>query len=263
MGSVETNKLGGTMIGYYIPHRNDVYDNKEITKLVVSFTIGDGGLWVPVAIRKNGSAVYHTSKLWKNMDYILWQSIVLSQITKVYIRRQPASGMHKESLRMKTMSHPFFTALYRRMYINARKTITFHDLKHFDAESLAYLIQDDGSINITSENYYRMIICTDSFSEPECKLLRDVIAEQVGVHSDVIRYKNNYRLRFNKKQTDLLIDMIQPYVAPSFYYKLRQTPSLQTAESWLQKLHQGCQDYGIVRTLLKDSDLYRNVEGIM
>lgn len=246
------------MIGYHIEHRNDVYDKRTLYKLLTGFVIGDGGLWVSKANRENGNAQYHTSRLWKNIDYVLWQAKVLSQVTKVYIRQQPESGMHKLSVRMCTMRNPFYTVLYERLYGIGRKSLTHHDLLDFDAVSLACLIQDDGSINKPAVGtHYRMIICTDSFSEPECKLLRDVIAKNLNIHGDVIRYKNTYRLRYKKDQTDRMIDAIQPYMAPSYYYKIMQTPSLETVASWYIKIDG--QDDGIVRTLLKDSDLYRNV----
>lgn len=260
MGCVETNRLGVTVTtGFYIQHRNDVYDRRELNKLIVSFVIGDGGLWVAKDSRKGGgNAHYNTSRLWKHLDYVLMQARVLSQVTKVYILEIDAKGMHKQSLRMKTMTHPVFTSIYERMYATGRKALTNHDLKDFDALSLANLVQDDGTTNVTSPLHHRMEICTESFSEPECKLLRDVIANKLNLHADLIKYKGKTRLRFNRKQTDLVFDVITPYIAPSYYYKIRQTPNLQTVASWYYDV---IQDDGIVRTLLKDSDLYRNVIG--
>jgi hypothetical protein len=243
---------------FYIEHRNDVYGERELNKLIVSFVLGDGGLWIAKDSRVNGNAQYHTSKLWKNLDYILMQSRVLSQVTKVYILQIPSKGMHKLSLRMNTMRHPKFTHIYRRIYATGRKALTYHDLIDFDSVSLANLIQDDGYINVTSPKHHRIGICTENFSEPECKLLRDVIADKLNVHSDLIRYKHKFRLQFNRKQTDKVFDIVQPYIAPSYYYKIRQTPSLETVASWY---YNTIQDDGIVRTLLKDSDLYRNVIG--
>lgn len=240
---------------FYVNHRNDVYNKRELRKHLFSFVVGDGGLWIAKDSRKSGNAHYYTSRLWSNLDFILWQSVVLSQLTKVYVLQIPENTGHKTSLRMKTMTHPFYTIMHERMYTTGKKSLTLHDLTDFDTESLAYLIQDDGYLNVTSANHYRIGICTESFSEPECKLLRDTIADTCGVHANVIKYKHKTRLQFNRKQTDKVIEVVTPHFAPSYLYKIRQTPTIETVTSWCDKF----QDDGIVQTLLKNSDQYRKI----
>lgn len=250
------------MKSYFIEHRNDVYNKKQMYSYITGFLLGDGGLWKPKSNRKTEyrkpkpiNALYVQSQITEHLDYVLWQAKILSQISKVRILFIEANGMHKCSTRLATMSNPIYTVIYDRMYLQGRKTITYHDANLITLETFAYWLQDDGYLDKFSKTSYRTIISTDSFTESENKMLRDVLADRLNIHGDVVRYKNRFRLRFNRKQTDLFIPQIQEYIAPSFYYKINQTPSLQTVASWYNKY----QDDGIVQALLKDNELYRNV----
>lgn len=246
----------------FMEHRKDVYSTVDFQRLVTSFVIGDGGLYRPKNKRqteyrapKPTNALYGMSQLKSHIDYVLYQMRVMSQLTKMRVLVIPANGMHKESIRMVSMTHPFYTDLYERLYGIGRKALNWHDLQLFDLQSLAHLIMDDGYVDQKSKYSWAYGIATDSFSEPEVKLLRDIIADRLNLHANVRRYRNTYRLIFNAKESGKTRDAIAPYIAPSFYYKIKETPTIETVATWANMLRVD----GIVRTLLKDSDLYRNV----
>lgn len=235
-----------------ISARNEQLDHFKTTS---DFVLGDGGLYINKASGAK-NAIYNTSKLSVNLDYIMWQAWVLSALTSVSVGLFEANGMHKESVRLATKSHPTYTTLHSRFYSTGRKEVSVHDLLKFDKVSLACLVQDDGAWNQNKDqSYYRFYICTESFSEAENKLLRDTIAEKLNVHADVVNYKTKHRLCFKGKQVDKLYEIVQPMLAPSFYYKFRDTPTSKTVESWITYF----QDYDIVRTVLKNTEPYRNV----
>lgn len=235
-----------------IEARNVQVDHFKVTS---DFVLGDGALYInKTAGAKN--ALYCTSKLAVNLDYVMWQASMLSCLTSVSIGLFEQNDVHKQSIRLSTKSHPKYTTLHERFYATGRKEVSVHDLKKFDAVSLACLVQDDGSWNQNkNQSYYRFYICTESFSEAENKLLRDTIASHLNVHADVVNYKTKHRLCFKKNQVDKLYEIVQPYLAPSFYYKFKDTPTSQTVESWISYF----QDYDIVRTVLKNTEPYRNV----
>jgi len=216
-------------------------DNKNLGKLIAAMVIGDGYLgWKeqkstnrqverPQYNRKANSwyAAAHVSK---NRDYVEWQCSILENITSVSIReygeRAFANGyIDAPRILYETKRHPFFTTLRERTYINNIKTISPHDLKLFDAESLAILYMDDGWTEKDSKG--RVGIATHSFSWADNKLLRDCIAEKLNIHLDVKIHKQKngnicYYLRSNNEQGKILKDTVYKtgLIVPSFEYKL-------------------------------------------
>jgi hypothetical protein len=254
---------------FYIDSKNQAIDKKELHRLIVAFTLGDGSLRLQKKTRCM-NASYYSNMIAKSLDYLLHQAYYLRHLTTIRVNYFPAfigknDRHNKHQIKISTMTHPVFTNIYSRLYGTGRKALTYHDLTHFNEHSLACLIQDDGTIDIDKQYpyYYRTYICTESFTEQDNYLLRDTIASKTGIHSDVKKIKRNgkyiYRLHFSYKQSILLRECILPFVAPSFYYKMNLCPTLQTVHSWYEKYIKPYQEYDIVRTLLKDSEYYRNV----
>lgn len=216
-------------------------DNKNLTKLIAAMVIGDGFLgWRekksetreverPQYNRKSNSW-YGSAHIEKNKDYVEWQCSILENITSVNIREYEAkksSNGYTDSAKIvyESKRHPFFTTLRERTYINNIKTISPHDLKLFDAESLAILFMDDGWNE--SQSNGRIGITTHSFSWADNKLLRDCIAEKLNIHLDVRIHKQKngnicYYLRSNNEQGKILKEIVSKtgLIVPSFEYKL-------------------------------------------
>src|SRR5688572_1609944 len=130
-------------------------DNKEITKYISAFVIGDGSLrtWNNV---KN--AAYAFAQIEKHKEYVMWQADILSNVTSVTVRHYTATvdknGVnHQSKYQLETKSHPTFTTLRNRWYINRHKTVSAHDLIQFDWEMAAIWYMDDG-YRLKSENKF-------------------------------------------------------------------------------------------------------------
>lgn len=214
-------------------------DKKQLVKYVAAMVIGDGYLgWRenkkedrlverPQYNRKSNSW-YASAHIATNRDYVEWQISILEDIAPVSIReygaKQSSNGyIDAPKIAYETRRHPFFTTLRERTYVNNIKTVSPHDLKLFDNDSLAVLYMDDGWV----EEGGRIGIATHSFSYADNKMLRDCIAEKCNVHLDVKIHKQKngnvcYYLRSGREQGKLLRDVVSKtkLIVPSFEYKL-------------------------------------------
>jgi len=229
-------------------------DNKEFTKLVSSFVIGDGYLsnlkqynkgntYGQLAKRKN--CQYSLKQLSIHRDYVEWQSDILEYLTKVTIKIVPKytdkrGYFCKEKLELHTRRNPFYTTMRNNFYINSVKIINPHYLKLWDAQSLAILYMDDGwlekQINQDETIYYRIGIATHSYSYGDNMLLKKMIKEKFAIEFDIKKHKQKsgeykFFLRNSKNNTLRFIDLVYPYIFPSFQYKIdktvQSTPDIQ------------------------------------
>lgn len=202
-----------------------VSDKKELTKYISSFLLGDGGLKMSNERSKN--AMYIFSQIASHEDYIIWQAGILKNITDVsiYVYEegiQSQGALAKRSFRLNTKCHPFYTTLYERHYLCGRKVVSPHDLKLLDWQSLAIWYMDDGYLHTSSDTPY---ICTECYSFGDCLLLKKVLYERFGIMSGTTRRKKQngeygYRLRLSNKTMNRFFSGIEPYIFPSFKYKL-------------------------------------------
>lgn len=204
-------------------------DKKLLTKYIAAFTIGDGGIYR----HKTGTnSYYQTKKTEKNKDYIDWQAEILENLTKVSITyTDPNVTKHGYNQHgyytLRTMAHPHYETMRQRMYLDGRKVISLHDLKLFDAESLAILFMDDGCLHVTQKKtctYPFSYIATHNYSYGDNDLLRRFIKDRFGIHFNICQQRQNgnlyHFLKCTKYQTAQLVRIIAPYIKESFRYKV-------------------------------------------
>lgn len=209
----------------------NVLNNFELTRLVSSFVIGDGSL-----LQNTTNARYSMGQISTHKDYVDFQASVLEQVTPVSVKLYPAyvdkNGVgHKEVYRIETRSHPFFTTLRQRNYFQGRKTVSLHDVKNFDWQSLAIWYMDDGYILRASDKSQRgaVFLCTDNFSHAEVLMLQKIVYEKFGLPFNLRKRNNFYRLTLIPKNAGKFLEGIEPFVFPSFQYKLHTNGSLAEA----------------------------------
>ena len=212
-----------------------ITDNKLITKYVNDFVLGDGCLYIPVKkgrANKNVTAIFDCGQLKKNEDYILWRADILSNITSVHIKEKQATSL---MLYTETNRHPIFSHVRERVYPNNHKVVDPHYLKLFDAESLAILYQDDGSLSHKGKNQYNLVISTEGFSYGDNILLQRMLKDKFDILFSVLGYRgktNNllYRLQLQKKELQYkFLEIVTPYIKSSFEYKLDMTTTESSA----------------------------------
>lgn len=196
--------------------RNDKY----ITKIVAASLLG--GATIEKDKRDNGNTNFSITLCYDHKDHLEYIAHALEPITTLSwhefhrqdIQRQP-------QIRLRSKRHPFYNSFYERMYSTGRKSPDPHYLTLLDAEFLAIWFMQDG--------YYsregKMALCTNSFSYGEQMLLRSALKERLDLDWSVKNFttaKGNrqYILKINKDQRDKAIELMLPYIQPSFMYKM-------------------------------------------
>lgn len=199
--------------------------DKYTTKIVAASLLGDGSVGVPPDGSVN--AKYRQPKTVDHMDYINWLSERLSAVTPTnQYEWQPRLGNSKRQVMLQTRTHPFYTSFRNRMYPNGHKVVDPHYLTLIDWEFMAVWYQEDGS-TVVDRDYVRPIICTECFSYGDNHHLRKAVSEKLGIDLNVSSYRDKglqkYRLRVRPKDINKFMDGIEPYVVPSFSYKICRT----------------------------------------
>jgi hypothetical protein len=206
-----------------------VRDNKYITKIVAASLLGDGYLNRTKTEHQN--SYFELKQLSIHKDYIDHISEILQDITSIttdIVNSHIDSRGFKsnERIRIRTKTHPFYTKFRHRMYPNGHKVIDPHYLTLLDAEFLAHLFMEDGSKYTQDGKYHRIVLCSESFSFAENIQLSKAIEEKLGVkwfvknHVSSTSGNHCYRLQLWTKDVEKFCKLIEPFIQPSFYYKI-------------------------------------------
>lgn len=214
--------------------------DKEHLKLITAMVLGDGSLrtW-----KGTVKAAYSFGQISDHKDYIDWQIQFLEQFTSVSVYTYPAktdkNGVnHKAHYKIETKTHPIYTLLRSRIYCGGKKSISLHDLELFDWQCAAIWYMDDGYRLKANDTYNDgcVFLCTDNYSHAEVIMLQKILYTKLGVAFNVTPRGNRkdgtkvYRLKARKEQAQRFIDGVQPFLFPSFVYKLYSKRELSFQE---------------------------------
>lgn len=190
-------------------------DKKDLVKLLSYFTLGDGHL------EKHGTNCrMRLSHNEQNSDYLDWKKSILEEVTSVSIyTRIKQQDQHSTNIVLSSKTHPQFTTLWERIYLDNRKIIDPHTLKLLDWQALAILIQDDGSTSTKDNRLTNLYIHTNCFTYADNLLLKQTIEKALGVMFNVVKNKRWYELRLRNKDYHKLYENCKPYIFESFSYK--------------------------------------------
>lgn len=201
------------------------YDAKELVKLVSYMTMADGGLYLA---QKGKYPYFAMNMVTDNMDYILKCKDILENITTVAIYDRKVEGNRRPQVRLSTSPHPFFEPIRNRIYIDNYKGLDPHTLKLMDAEALAILYMCDGSLFVEQPNpakglvnpSFNVTLNMKRLSYGDHFLLKKLLKEKFDLEWNINRQYQYYYLRLRTKDVEKFMNIIRPYVTPSFYYKL-------------------------------------------
>lgn len=205
-------------------------DKKQLTKLVSYFAMGDGGVYY-----SGQHCKFIMNMRSKNRDYIDWVANTLKEITNVKIREVPdynTDGYTRQPLtRLETASHPFFTMLRDRIYVDKYKGLDEHTLKLLDWESLAILYMCDGSLYIDKPSpkkglvnpSYNVYLHLKRLSYGDQFILKKALKEKLDLEFNINKCGNFYNLRLRVKDVEKFMQGVTPYMLPSFSYKIIRT----------------------------------------
>ena len=72
-----------------------------------------------------------------------------------------------------------------------------------------------------------LILCTDSYTLGEVKLLKNVLIKKFGFNCKLVWKRKSskgvdqYRVRIKSNSMDKLIELVSPYMVPSMLYKFK------------------------------------------
>ncbi len=117
-----------------------------------------------------------------------------------------------------TKTHAVFNYYRNLFYPNNKKIITKEILNQLNPRSLAFWICDDGSY-CNSLGY--IILCTNVYTLEEHKLMQEFFKEKFGLNPTIC-FKDGkyYYLRFLKKDTERLVEIIKPFMPTCMNYKI-------------------------------------------
>ena len=194
-------------------------DKKRVSKLLYYFTTFDGGVYY-----SGQNARFVMNMRSENMDYILWVQEVIKEHTSCIIRDVIQRGERAPLACITSKTHPAFTKIRERVYIENRKVIDPHTLAMLDAEALAIIFMTDGGTSVDKRHntYPEIRLHTKGFSYFENLALSKAIYEKTGVRSTINKHGKYFFIRIKSADIQLFVDTVKPYIKPSFYYKLER-----------------------------------------
>lgn len=211
---------------------------KEFVKVVAASLLGDGF----IEKQKYGNARFSLKQKENHRDYIEYIAAYLETLTSVsYYSTKPAEYEIRgkvcsvsPSLTVRTKAHPTYTQMYERAYLNRVKRIDPHYLTFIDAEYMAIWFMEDGYSMYPSDSVNPnplIVLCTDSFTYGDLVMARRAIIERTGFIFNVCKRATNkngeltYRLHLSRKQSEKFMQYVNPFIVPSFEYKLKNRTS--------------------------------------
>lgn len=119
-----------------------------------------------------------------------------------------------------------FRQIRKNLYKNNQKVISREILNMFGPKALAIWYMDDGGLGVKYRNNkihaFDLIINTH-ISKEENQVIIDYFKEVWYVQFTQCKNKNQYRLRCGTKEARKFIEIVRPYILPSFMYKIDPT----------------------------------------
>lgn len=201
-----------------------ITDEKQLTKLISYMIMGDGGVYKR---SENGNARFIMNMVEANKDYVEYCRSILENVTTCTITRVIKEGNRQPQLRLETKTHPLFTKLRDRIYVNTYKSIDVHSLKLLDYEALAFLYMSDGclgrdfrpEIGMINPSY-NITLNLKRLSYGDLLLLKKSLKDKLDLEFNINKQGKYYYLRLRTKDVQKFISNITPYITPSFLYKV-------------------------------------------
>lgn len=189
---------------------------KDLMKYVSAFVMGDGGVYY-----SGNNCRFICNQIAQHEDYIHWRADILRELTDVNIFENQQEGKQL-ILCTQTRTHPVYTKVRERLYIDNYKSVDPHYLTLLDWEMLAILYQDDGSIHKDGrcDATPTVKLNTKRLSYGDSILLKKAIKEKLDLEFNVHRHYHRYFLSLRAKDYDKFKLNVEPFIKPSFSYKL-------------------------------------------
>ena len=194
------------------------FDISSLQKeIIIGCLLGDGRL---ECRSKEGSARLRIHQGWKQKDLVFWKYKVLKNLVscaprKIVCWKNPKNNEDYYSWYFHTKTIPEFRELYEMFYRDGRKILPQNTLDLLTSLSLTVWVMDDGCNTGDS-----LILNTQNYSMSEHLELQKVFQKKFGILSTINKDRDEFRLRFNRKDASELIKIITANIIPSMRYKI-------------------------------------------
>lgn len=191
----------------------------QLSKFLTWSVSGDGYVGYT---NHNKNAHYSISRSPEHKDYIevVANKFVGLQDCNVRVDEYVRKDNGKTVINLRTSSHPIFSRVRDRQYIQNHKVIDPHQLTMLDWEAAAFLFMDDGSLCYNNKGSMIVRISTCHFSYGDHELLRKAFIEKLGMIWNINKNGNTWQLNLSKNSKEEWFDKIYPFIVDSYKYKL-------------------------------------------
>jgi hypothetical protein len=192
----------------------------QLSKFLTWSVTGDGYVGYST---NNKNAHYSISRSPDHKDYL---EVIAGKFTglqdcNVRIDEYTRKDNGKTVLDLRTSSHPLFSRVRERQYIENHRVIDPHQVTMLDWEAAAFLYMDDGSLCVNNRGSLITRLSTCAYSYPEQEFLRKYFIEKLGVIWNINRTgKGLWQLNLAKQSRDIWFTNITPFIVDSYKYKL-------------------------------------------
>lgn len=200
----------------------------QLSKFVSWSVAGDGYVGYST---NNRNAHYVIQRSPEHKDYIevVANKFVGLQDCNVRVDEYTRKDNGKTVLDLRTSSHPLFSRIRDRQYIQNHRVIDPHQLTLLDWETAAFLYMDDGSLCFNNKGSMIVRLSTCAYSYGDHELLRKAFIVRLGVIWNINRNGNTWQLNLAKQSRDIWFENITPFIVDSYKYKLPEFSQKETS----------------------------------
>lgn len=203
----------------------------QLSKFLTWSVTGDGYVGYST---NNKNAHYSISRSPDHKDYleVIAQKFDGLQDCHVKIDTYTRKDNDKVVLDLRTSSHPIFTRVRERQYIENHRVIDPHQVTMLDWEAAAFLYMDDGSLCVNNKGSLITRLSTCAYSYAEQEFLRKYFIEKLGVIWNINRTgKGLWQLNIAKQSRDMWFKGVRPFIVDSYKYKLPEFLQKETSRT--------------------------------
>lgn len=182
--------------------------------VVIGSILGDGNLSTNWSKTNYRLKISHSVK---QSEYLLWKY----EILKDFVLTKPQVYEKTKSISFRTISHNEFTEFYKFFYPFGKKVVPIN-IEELIKNPLIIAIwfMDDGNIRKVKEKIYGYYLNTQSFNLSENKVLIEVLKNNFGVNSMVMKNRGKYRIYIGAEGKKLFSELMNGLVIKSMKYKI-------------------------------------------
>ncbi len=194
--------------------KHTIFNKKKEEQILLGSILGDGCIYK----NKNNNYKYSESHSLKQKEYVLWKNRFLKFNIHTY-NDYNSFSKNIEKIYISKGDTKRFSKFYELFYPNGKKVVTKEIINMLESLGLAVWHMDDGSYDY---NNNRINIYSNGFSLKENIILQGWFKEKFNIKCKILIHNQNkkYNLRFNRTNSNKLIQVIKPHIISSMKYKI-------------------------------------------